>query len=108
MHESKLTLTANDLKVLSALHTEMELYGLQIKNAVDSSGAHLYLGSLYNLLARLEAQNLVESRSGESTEKRGEHKRRYYRLTDLGKSAVDQYQRQFLKLWKLEGATFEN
>ena len=93
-------LTLNELKVLSAIQFK-ERYGLEIiKTIKEEANTTLHLGTLYNLLARLEKKNFVSSRSGDETEKRGVNRRRYYRLKGPGEKALNSAKQSLLFLWK--------
>lgn len=83
-----MNLTYNDIKVMSAL-IGSELYGIEIIQRVKSeSNTKLFLGSLYNVLSRLEKNGLVKSRWGDDTEERKGARKRYYKLTGLGEKTV--------------------
>lgn len=78
----------NETLILSTL-TSGEKYGLAIVDAIDNMvGKGLSLGSLYTTLSRMEAKGLVKSRWGETTVARGGARRRYYKLTSIGKKAL--------------------
>lgn len=81
--------------VLLALHSK-ELYGLQIPQAMSdaSGGARKFqIGSLYPTLHSLEKKGLIESRWGdEERDDRGGARRRYYKLTGAGVSALEAIQ----------------
>jgi len=92
-------LTLNELKILSALMYN-ELYGLEIMNKINSeSGGNLMLGSLYNLLSRLEKKGFVTSRWGDDTNERGGNRRRYYKITGSAAKVVRKQQKVLTSLW---------
>lgn len=82
-----------------------ELYGLQICQAIEeaSEGKQtLKIGSLYPSLHRLEKKRFVTSRMGSSgIESRGGNRRKYYKITGLGATALTQKQqvRKRLAAW---------
>ncbi len=91
-------LTLNDWKILSSV-TSNDKYGLEILAEVQESGTQLWLGSLYSALNRLEREGLLESYWGEATSARGDHRRRYYKITAQGSLAVREYQLSFNPRW---------
>ncbi|MEO0374329.1 MAG: PadR family transcriptional regulator [Cyanobacteria bacterium P01_A01_bin.17] len=72
---------------------EHERYGLAIQDAIHqcSNGAEsISIGSLYPTLTSLEKKGLVKSRPGtEVSSERCDKKRKYFRLTDDGKAAIE-------------------
>jgi len=81
--------------VLNALISK-ELYGLQIEEAVNKGSGgqfNVTVGSLYPILQKLEDNGLLDSRWGEKKpEERGRARRRFYKLTALGDSALEKYE----------------
>lgn len=79
--------------VLLALYPGKELYGLQIPQAMSdaSDGRRQFkIGSLYPALHALEKKGLLESKWGDDTpDNRGGARRRYYKLTGQGVTALD-------------------
>lgn len=81
-------------------------YGLQIIDMVHhaSNGYEdIHLGSLYPLLRRLTQKGLINATQvAEATEIRGGHRRKYYELTPLGKTALFEAEqlRHNLRSWQ--------
>jgi len=73
--------------ILSVL-LERETYGLQIVNEIKERGGRLSLGGVYTLLNRLEQKGLVEGRWEASSNERKGARRRYYRVTGLGRRVL--------------------
>jgi transcriptional regulator len=76
-----------DLLIL-ALVDEQALHGYDIARRIDerSDGTlHFTLASLYATLYRLEERGLLR---GRWVEKAGQRRRRYYRITDEGRSVL--------------------
>jgi len=99
-------LTLNELKALSAL-IRKDMYGLEIMKTInqdDEVKKAMYLGSLYNLMNRLEKKGFTESYWGEETSERGGNRRRYYKITGAGEMALKKEQLTLTKLWGLEVA----
>lgn len=91
----------NDVKILSSL-TSGAKYGLEIIEDVKQAGTFLFLGSLYNALNRLEKEGFVESYWGDETAERGGNRRRYYKLTAQGDSAIEEIRVSFATMWNLK------
>ncbi|MEM9149366.1 MAG: PadR family transcriptional regulator [Cyanobacteria bacterium P01_F01_bin.3] len=87
----KVKTTPTEQLVLFAIG-EKERYGLAIQSAIKecSNGeTTISTGSLYPTLQKLEEKELILSRSGsEVSSQRCDRKRRYYRLSDAGKSVL--------------------
>ncbi len=83
-------------------------YGLQMIDMVNlaSEGYEdINIGSLYPLLKRLVKRKLLQlAEVLEDTEVRGGHRRKYYQLTPLGKTALFEAEqlRQRLRNWNDE------
>lgn len=75
-----------ELCVLALLDTKPKAYGLDLMEGLGQTGVEVGEGTLYPLLARMTRE---ESLSAEwETPDRG-HPRKYYRLTEAGKKALD-------------------
>ena len=71
-----------------------EKYGRDIRNGYqDRTDETMPLGSLYTTLDRMEEKGFVKSRMGESEGERGGNRRKYYKLTASGLSALNDLQR---------------
>ncbi len=70
-------------------------YGI-MQDAAERSGGEVQLqpGALYRMLKRLLEEGLVE----ETTERKDEERRRYYRITDLGKQVAAAEARRMARL----------
>lgn len=74
--------------LILALLDEGDRHGYQLAQLIDerSGGAiSFHAASLYPTLYRMEDKNLIE---GRWVEKAGQRRRRYYRLTKVGKAAL--------------------
>ena len=97
-------LSFNQMCVLSAVANE-DRYGLQIIETVkEESGIKLILGSLYNILYKLEKEGLVTSYFGEATAERGGNRRKYYKISAKGETTLNEAQLGLINLWG--GASF--
>ena len=86
---------ASATPLVLAILAEGDSYGYAIiKRVTELSGGHLQWtdGMLYPVLHRLERLGYIRAEWGASETGR---KRRYYRLTDDGRTALDEQQRQW-------------
>jgi len=91
-------LTLNELKVLSTLLVG-EKYGLEItKSMEEEMDIKFSLGTIYNLLYRMEEEGYIKSKRGEATSVRGGNRRKYYKLTGLGQTVVKQEIQSLMKI----------
>lgn len=95
----KRDLSVAQVYVLSALVGE-DRYGLGIVKAVrEQSNYKILLGSLYNILGKLENQGFVESYWGESTPERGGNRRKYYKITGAGETQLSEVRLGLSNMW---------
>ena len=66
-------------------------YGYELQQRLAARGMEIEQGTLYPLLRRLEEQGLL----GEEWIVEGSRPRKYYRLTDAGKTARDELEKQW-------------
>ncbi|MEM9530554.1 MAG: PadR family transcriptional regulator [Pseudomonadota bacterium] len=84
-----------ELLVLLRL-TDREYYGYELVQAVtESADGDVAEGTLYPLLNRLAKRELISSRWEQMSSGR---RRRYYRITPLGRSALEEMTRRWFKL----------
>lgn len=80
---------STELLILALLETRAR-HGYELGKLIEArSGGRLTfrIGSLYPVLCRLEDRGLI---TGRWTEKSGERRRRFYRLTAEGRSVLEQ------------------
>lgn len=89
-----------ELLLLSVWRLQDNAYGLSIrKNFSELMGKDMSVGSVYVPLERLKKQGLLESWESEPTEKRGGRKKRFYKLSAKGISALSRVKQQHEKAW---------
>jgi DNA-binding PadR family transcriptional regulator len=96
-------LNETEILILSVI-SPGELYGLEIRDEVKSltSGKReISLGGLYVTLGRMEKKGLVTARWGDATEERLGARRRYYKITGLGASALREAKEVLTPAFKL-------
>jgi transcriptional regulator len=87
MMERELKKGSTELLILSLLE-ERSRHGYEIRKLIAARSGGilmLHVASLYPLLYRLEARGLIQ---GRWVEKDGERRRRFYRITPGGRSAL--------------------
>lgn len=79
-----------------------EAYGNAIVEAVEKQlDRSINLSAVHITLYRLEDKGLVRSEMGGATASRGGRRKRYFQITNAGKSQLHDLQEQRLKLWRL-------
>ncbi len=79
-----------ELLLLTVWRLQGEAYGLAIRRHVsDLLGKKVSVGAVYIPLERLNKRGLLDSWESEPTAKRGGRRKRFYRLTPKGLSALN-------------------
>ena len=89
-----------ELFVLALLEHEAQ-HGYELARLIDerSHGALTFnLASLYATLYKLEDRNLIR---GRWVERAGQRRRRYYRMTDKGRLALEAQRREWRRFFEL-------
>lgn len=77
-----------------------EAYGVAIIDEIEKRlKRKVSLGAMQTSLRRLEEKGLVRSELGEATKVRGGKRKRFFNLTNFGKSALREAKEQRLGLW---------
>lgn len=77
-----------------------EAYGVAIIEEMETRlNRSVSIGSLQTVLKRLETKGYLESEMGEATKMRGGKRKRYFKVTNLGKEVLRQSKDQRLGLW---------
>ena len=68
-----------------------DAYGTSIRRELkERAGRAVTVGALYATLTRLEDKGLLAARTGESTPQRGGRAKRFFDVTPLGRSRLEQ------------------
>jgi DNA-binding PadR family transcriptional regulator len=96
------TLSNFELMVMLAIiRIGDDAYGVAISNEIEeTTGSEVFLGSVYDALARLQEKGLVTSTMGEATAERGGRAKRHFRATSKGIRVVRDTQQSLMKLWR--------
>lgn len=77
-----------------------EAYGVAIKNEIETRlSRQVSMGAMHSALVRLEDKGYIKSYNGEATEDRMGRPKKYYRITALGKKAIEYTKDTRNKLW---------
>ncbi|WOK09005.1 helix-turn-helix transcriptional regulator [Imperialibacter roseus] len=77
-------------------------YGVSVKQEVEKhSGRSILLGAVHITLYRLQDKGLLESELGGNSEKRGDRRKRLFRVTQAGMKQLEAAQDVRQKMWKL-------
>lgn len=78
-----------------------EAYGITIKQELEKRLKRtVNLGAMRIALKRLEGKGFLQSEFGEVTAVRGGKRKRYYKVTPLGKKVLDQVMETRKQLWE--------
>ena len=91
-----------ELVLLAVCILEGEAYGISVKNEVEKhSGRSIMLGAVHITLYRLQDKGLLESELGGNTAKRGDRRKRLFKVTDSGMKLLRASQDVRQKMWQL-------
>ena len=75
-------------------------YGISIKQEIESKlERKVSVGAMRTALTRLEKKGYLQSEFGEATAVRGGKRKRYFKVTQTGKAALDHVMETRQKLW---------
>ena len=104
---SKNLMAASTKPLILSILASGEIYGYQIiQNVIEISGGTLEWseGMLYPVLHRMEKENLIQSQWKISENGR---RRKYYRLTELGKKELENEKEQWMSVHKVLSKLWE-
>ncbi len=79
-----------------------DAYGYTLLNALkEHRGRTVNLSTIHVTLYRLEKKGYLESYYAGATNKRGGRRKRYFRITNTGKSLLQEMKEARIQLWKL-------
>jgi DNA-binding PadR family transcriptional regulator len=87
--------------LLGILRLGQSAYGVTIRGEIRKrTDREITPGALYTTLDRMERKGLVRSHFGDPTPERGGRAKRFFTVTNAGREAVTQAQRDFHSLLK--------
>ncbi len=91
-----------EIVLLTILILEEKAYGAKIQNEMSQRlGRTISRGALHAALTRLSEKNFIESAYGGATAERGGRRKRFYSVTNLGKSALNDAKTIRDEMWTL-------
>jgi len=91
-----------ELVLLAVCILDGEGYGISVKEEVEQhSGRSILLGAVHITLYRLQDKGLLKSTMGGNTEKRGDRRKRLFKITDIGLRQLKASQEVKQEMWKL-------
>lgn len=89
-----------ELALLTILLLGDDAYGVSIKREINkNSKRSISRGALHTALTRLEEKGYLKSHQGEANEERGGRPKRYYEVSNKGKSALHELREMRDNLW---------
>lgn len=95
------------LLTVAVLHDDA--YGVSIKQEIEERlNRNVSVSALQTALRRLEKKDYLKSSFGEATAIRGGKRKRYFKVTKVGKAALDYSKETRMKLWSaIPNVTYE-
>ena len=91
-----------ELVLLAVCILNGEAYGISVKEEVEKhTGRTILLGAVHITLYRLQDKGLLKSKMGGNTEKRGDRRKRLFKITDIGMRQLRTSQEVRQEMWKL-------
>ncbi len=91
-----------ELVLLAVCILNGEGYGISVKEEVERhTGRSILLGATHITLYRLQDKGLLKSTMGGNTEKRGDRRKRLFKITDIGLRQLRASQEVRQEMWKL-------
>ena len=79
-----------------------DAYGVAIKEDIEKrTDRAISIGALHSTITRLEEKGLIKSWLGDPTQERGGRRKRFFQLTNLGKSSLREMKALRDELWDL-------
>ena len=80
--------------LLAVLQLNNEAYGMEAREEIGArTGRDVSIGALYRTLARLETKGYVSHAMGEPSGERGGRAKKYFRVEDAGREALERSRR---------------
>ncbi|WP_149241722.1 PadR family transcriptional regulator [Dyadobacter sp. 32] len=91
-----------ELVLLMIAILDGQAYGVTVSQEIEQhTGRVVTFGAVHNTLIRLEEKGFVTSELGGATAERGGRRKRLFKVTALGKSALTDIRQLRNNLWKL-------
>lgn len=91
-----------ELVLLAVCILDGNAYGITVKNEVEKHTQRaILLGAVHITLYRLQDKGLLQSELGNASEKRGDRRKRLFKVTDKGMTMLRASQEVRQKMWGL-------
>ena len=91
-----------ELVLLAAYGHDGDAYGVTIQQQLEQSiGRSTTIGAVYAALDRLERKGYLSSRIGGATHERGGRRKRFFKITKAGVSALEAVRADREQMWGL-------
>ncbi len=89
-----------EIVLLTILVLEKNAYGVSIQEEIEKrTGRSISRGALHTALTRLDEKGFIKSEYGGATAERGGRRKRFYQVTNLGKSSLEEAKSLREDLW---------
>jgi DNA-binding PadR family transcriptional regulator len=89
-----------EIVLLTILVLDENAYGVSIQEEIEKrTGREVSRGALHTALTRLDEKGFINSEFGGATAERGGRRKRFYQLTNLGRSALEEAKSLRADLW---------
>lgn len=98
-----------EIVLLTVAIRNEDAYGVSIKQEIENRlERSVSVSALQTALRRLEKKDYLKSSFGEATAIRGGKRKRYFKVTKVGKAALDYSKETRMKLWSaIPNVTYE-
>jgi PadR family transcriptional regulator, regulatory protein PadR len=91
-----------ELVLLAVCILDGDAYGISVKREIEKHASrNILLGAVHITLYRLQDKGLLKSQLGGNTEKRGDRRKRLFRVTKTGMNYLRAAQEVRQKMWEL-------
>lgn len=89
-----------EVVLLTILVLNENAYGVSIQDEIEKrTGRSVSRGALHTALTRLDEKGFISSEYGGATAERGGRRKRFYQVTNLGKSSLEEAKSLREDLW---------
>jgi PadR family transcriptional regulator PadR len=89
-----------EIVLLTILVLDENAYGVSIQEEIEKrTGREVSRGALHTALTRLDEKGFINSEFGGVTAERGGRRKRFYQVTNLGRSALEEAKSLRTDLW---------
>ena len=89
-----------EIVLLTILVLEENAYGVSVQEEIEKrTGRGVSRGALHTAFTRLEEKGFIKSEYGGATAERGGRRKRFYQVTNLGKSSLNETKEVRDELW---------